>query len=313
MKLAVAFLLTSCAALPALALETPPPSAKDPHVRTAVYDPSNRVQITLQKGRVSNISFDPAEQIKRITGVNLDNKDGIIETVSGSDGNQQPLVNNLPLIGMNVGETDLVVITVVDGKERPYIFDIKVVDAPSPDVSYALSFTYPIQEQQAKVQVARLTWKQKQEEKQREIATARLNTDPFYGPQNWQYLAQGIARPLAPIEVHDNGQITAFRYPGNMAQPAIFRVLDNEPGQPAACRGARPTTADLQATEQATDTQVMDDMIIVHMTGSHWRLRSDTAVLDIWNCAYDPIGQNPGTGTTSPDVVRALIPPKDMP
>jgi type IV secretory pathway VirB9-like protein len=29
-------------------------------------------------------------------------------------------------------------------------------------------------------------------------------------------------------------------------------------------------------------------------------------VCDVWNVAYDPVGQNPGTGTTSPEVVRTV-------
>ena len=38
-----------------------------------------------------------------------------------------------------------------------------------------------------------------------------------------------------------------------------------------------------------------------------WRLRlPGNAVLAVYNRAYDPVGRDPGTGTTHPDVVREL-------
>jgi type IV secretion system protein VirB9 len=41
-----------------------------------------------------------------------------------------------------------------------------------------------------------------------------------------------------------------------------------------------------------------------------WRLRDGNTVLCIFNEAYDAIGDNPGTGTISPDVDRVT---KDAP
>ena len=37
-----------------------------------------------------------------------------------------------------------------------------------------------------------------------------------------------------------------------------------------------------------------------------WRLRLNREVLDVMNVGYDPVGRNPGTGTTVPDVVRQV-------
>jgi type IV secretion system protein VirB9 len=123
----------------------------------------------------------------------------------------------------------------------------------------------------------------------------------------------GRDKDIAPTEVHDNTRLTALRYPGNMGHPAVFKVNDGVQGKPSICQGQRPTSAELQAPEQTVDTTVVDDMIVVQQTAPHFRLRSGDEVLDLYNCDYDPIGSNPGTGTTSPDVVRHVIGPVATP
>jgi hypothetical protein len=73
------------------------------------------------------------------------------------------------------------------------------------------------------------------------------------------YLAQGAAHSLSPVAAFDNGALTAFRYPGNMSQPAVFKVIDNHEGQPEACiPGGHATKAELEAPEQAVNTRVVD-------------------------------------------------------
>jgi type IV secretory pathway VirB9-like protein len=92
-----------------------------------------------------------------------------------------------------------------------------------------------------------------------------------------------------------------------MSQPAIFKVLDTQKAQPDVCQGKEPRKEDLKATEQALTTTVYLDMIMVPHTAQHYRLRMGQEVVDVWNCAFDPIGDNPGTGTTSPDVIRRVV------
>ena len=47
--------------------------------------------------------------------------------------------------------------------------------------------------------------------------------------------------------------------------------------------------------------------MVVQTTAAHFRLRLGEQVLEIYNRSYDPVGQNAGTGTTSPDVVRTVV------
>ena len=298
--------------VPAFALSTPEPSQKDAHVRTEIYDPANRTLLVLQQGMVTNVTFDPMEMIKRIV---FGDEDGPVTSLKKDDGNQNPLINNLPLFGKVVGRTDMVVITQspsTGGQERAYLFAVQVVAAPkdgseAPDATFSLSFTYPIQQKQAAQQVAAVSWKEKQAAKMQAVAESRLNTDVFYGQQNWAYMAMSNFRTIAPIEAHDNGRLTALRYPGNMDHPAIFKVLDGAQAPSAVCKGGKPTKDELNAPEQMVSTVVMDDMIVVQQTAQHFRLRAGDQVADIFNCAWDAIGTNPNTGTTSPDVYRRVV------
>ena len=107
------------------------------------------------------------------------------------------------------------------------------------------------------------------------------------GTMNWNYDGQGD-RELAPAEVWDDGQSTFLRFPGNRRVPSIFSVLAD--GREAAVNYSANTSG----------------LITVHQTGPALRLRDGGLVLCILNRAFDATGRNPGTGTTSPDVVREI-------
>ena len=110
--------------------------------------------------------------------------------------------------------------------------------------------------------------------------------DYYYGERNWRYLARG-SYAIQPAEVSDNGETTAFRFPGNSPMPAIYRITPD-------------------GKEQIAAMSVDGDIAVVHGTAAAWRLRMGDAVCDVWNLGFDPIGQNPKTGTTSPDVIRSV-------
>lgn len=282
--------LMCTAAIPAHALVTPPPGRDDPTMRIAAYNPMSRVALTLTTNRMTNITFSSQERIKRFAlGMQGLENCPVGVPHKGKGENNEPFLNNMPLIGLKAGTTDLLVITLLpDGAERTYQFVLNVQPSEDANVVYGLTFTYPREVAAAAKEVAATTWKQKRDATARKVAEDRLATDIFYGQRNWRYVAQGRDAEIAPTEISDNTRLTAFRYPANMAQPTIYIV------DPAGNELTAPTT-------------VRDDMIIVQRTAPHFRLRLGPRVLDVWNKAYDPIGTNPGTGTTSPEVIRQVI------
>ncbi len=284
------------------------------HVMEAAYSPMKRTELVIQAGNVSNITFQSMESIDHV--VKADTAPFDYPVVKEGSSTDAGYTNNLPIIGKKVGTGNLVVITRAappQDKERVYNIYVRVVEADEPAVAYQLTFTYGPQDRvvpppdPAAPKV--LSWKEKKAAQDAEIAAARLRSDVGYGPRNDKYLAQGRARAIGPVRAFDNGALTAFSYPGNMAQPSFFRVTGNNVGMTAAACAGRPmTSAELQAPEEAVNTRVVNGLLIVDHTAPHWRVRSGEAVIDIYNCGYTiPTLDPTGTGTGSPDVVRRIV------
>ena len=167
------------------------PAFADEAIRTEAYSPQSRTSLVIQQGRVTNITFNVMERIKRIVAV----EPGPISTLGKDSSNQEPLVNNLPIFGKSPGSTNLVVITLsLDGMERSYLFTVRVVPTPAdgtedPTATFSLTFKYPKAQAPATAvrpssssQVTAISWRQKQAAKGKEIAEAKLNSDAFFGP-----------------------------------------------------------------------------------------------------------------------------------
>jgi type IV secretion system protein VirB9 len=199
----------------------------------------------------------------------------------------------------------IVLTSCADGLTRRYVFEITTVDgssltADTPGVYYSVQFTYPSDEA-VRRHAAALTRaaKHQAEEQAREaqlqlkLAHAQLEQrarDPFSGDRNWHYIAQGN-RSILPLEVFDNGFSTVFRFPGNVRVPSVF-VIDPD------------------GKEATANYSVKGDLVQADSVARGWRLRDGHTVLCIWNRAFNPVGQNPETGTTSPNVQRVV---KDAP
>jgi type IV secretion system protein VirB9 len=62
--------------------------------------------------------------------------------------------------------------------------------------------------------------------------------------------------------------------------------------------------------KEATAAYSVDGSTVqVGETARELRLRDGDTVLNIYNLGYNAVGSNPGTGTTSPDVVRVIDQP----
>ena len=284
MKRSLLAALLVSASLPGYALSLPPSGAEDPHIRTTVYSALNRTRITAVMTHTTTITFAPAERIARVTI-------GDDKTLEGPDPGKiqgSPLRNNLPLWPLHPGHTNMQVTTETpDGAERLYQYDVVVHDNPKddaedPDAVYGLIYSYPREVRAAAVARAR----EVQAVRQASVAADRLSPDFFYGPRNWKYTAHGKDAWLAPSEVSDNTRLTAFRFPGNTQIPAIYVVAKD-------------------GSEQLAPFQMRDDLVIVQFVACHFRLRLGRGVLEVFNKGdCSGAGYNPGTGTTSPDVMR---------
>lgn len=310
MRTAYLALLCACAACPAYALDTCRVSTADPQMRTCSYAPAQRYRVVGVVGQPVNLTFGSSEAVKRIewgySGV--DDKGNPIPAWRGPKiGNQgmpgDAFKNNLPIWPLKEGHSQLLVITTTDkGEERPYQFDL-IARKPLPDcdvdrngpgcpddrqTTSGLAFVYPADVAAARAELVR----EGRERRNEAAAEARLRTDVFWGQRNWRYVAHGEPRyaALAPARISDNGALTEMQWPGNVPRPSIY-LWDPKIRQEAI----------------APSTVREDGTVVVHTTSEWFRLRlADKAVLDIHNLGWSPNRPNPGTGTTSPDVLREV-------
>lgn len=315
--LAAAAALAAALALPCpvAALDEPRPvDPAEPHMRTLAYNPAGRTLLVGTVGRATVITFGPDEQVKRVVlGV-----ENFWEPPNAQALAQSPLNNVLPLWAVAPGRTTLQVVTARHGAaDRVYQFAAEVRPLPrtcgpdgraecadDPAATYGLAFTYPADERARREAEAAEARRQAAERaaafrarREAEIARDRLAVD--FACRNWTFEGRGSA-DLVPDETCDDGQRTAFRYLGNRQVPSVFTV-DASGAEQSVQAVARP----------ANEPGLRGIWWIVPGVHRELRLRlPGGAVLAVYNRAYDPVGRDPATGTTHPDVLRELVGPR---
>jgi type IV secretion system protein VirB9 len=279
----------------AWAEEDPAEGASDSRMRTIAYDPGQVFHLSTAVGATLVVGFAADETVTQVA------------VTDSKDLKASPAKNFLffksvaPLTLQPV----IVLTTNPNGDLRRYVFDIATVDDDrlgnnTPGIFYSVQFTYPADvaarhralalaaaERAAAVRAAQAV------QDRLRLAHNRLEQeaeDSFSGPRNWKYLAQGD-RSILPLEVSDNGFSTIFRFPGNVRVPSIFVI--NPDGK-----------------EATADYSVRGALVEVDTVARQWRLRDGDTVLCVFNKSYDPVGDDPGTDTTSSSVRRIT---KDAP
>ncbi|WP_042775547.1 TrbG/VirB9 family P-type conjugative transfer protein [Sinorhizobium fredii] len=160
--------------------------------------------------------------------------------------------------------------------------DEEIAHVASQDTYFYVKYRYPADEAERRRQAAAA----------RAIAAQAKEADNVlaiheaYGPRNWRYSAQG-AQALEPQSVYDNGKVTTFAFVGNQEMPAIY--IENSDG-----------------SESLVPKSIDGNLILVHAISRKFILRSGGDVLCVFNEAYDRVGINPDTNTTSPSVERVV-------
>ena len=275
--------------------QDPLPGASDNRMRTLAYNPGQVVHLSTAVGATLVVGFGAKETV---TAVAVTNSKDLKAMPKGSflffkSQEALPLQPVIVLTSMESGEM------------RRYVFEITTtpmadLGVGAPGVYYSVQFTYPADEaahrqaiwaaQAAKDLVASQA---REARAQLQLAHQQMEQharDPMSGDRNWHYVAQGD-RSLLPMEVFDNGYSTVFRFPGNVRIPSVFVI--NPDGK-----------------EATPNYAVKGDLVQVDSVARGWLLRDGQTVLAIYNKAFDPVGKNPDTQTTSPNVQRVV---KDAP
>ncbi len=298
------FVLLGCTLLsvgvPALAFadQVPVSGPDDSRMRYVAYDPSQVVHLSTLVGATMVVEFGPTEDVTSVAETDT------LHLAAVPKGNFLFLKPSAALSLQPI----IVLTQRQDGSLRRYVFEFETVDPTDPSaasgsdgVFYSVQFTYPDDAAAAYAAVqaaeAAKTARLNQialRKAEHTAATDVLNnqeTNPFVGPRNYKYTAQGDSS-LAPSTIWDNGYSTVLQFPGNTRLPSVF-VID-------------PDGKEATATYSVTGSTIQIDQ-----TAKEFRLRDGDTVLNIYNLAYNAAGTNPGTGTTSPIVQRVVTNPTD--
>lgn len=268
-------LLLAGAASGAFALEIPRGASQDSRVRFVDYQPFNITRVVGSLRSSVQVEFAADEDIAHVA---LGNSVAWEVAPAGNilflkPREHQPVTNISVVTGRR------------DGSSRSYQMELTVRDGTvevGQNTYFYVKYRYPADEAERRRQAAAA----------RALATQAKEADNVlaiheaYGPRNWRYSAQG-AQTLEPQGVYDNGKITTFAFIGNLEIPAIY--IENSEG-----------------TESLVPKSVDGNLVLVHAISRKFILRRGGDVLCVFNEAYDRVGINPDTNTTSPSVERVV-------
>lgn len=259
----------------ALALETPRSASQDGRIRFVDYQPYNITRVVGTLRSSVEIEFAADEEIAHVA---LGNSVAWEVAPAGNILFLKPRENQ-PVTNISV------VTARRDGSTRSYQMELTVRDgsvAVGQNTYFYVKYRYPADEaEQRKFQASA-----RARAAQAGQADQVLALHEAYGPRNWRYSAQG-AQALQPQSVYDNGKVTTFAFVGNQEMPAIY--IENSDG-----------------SESLVPKSVDGNLVLVHALSRKFILRRGGDALCVFNEAYDRVGINPDTNTTSPSVERVV-------
>lgn len=266
MKQLTLFAALLCLSYGACALEQPTQSSADHRIRSVTYNRNDVVQVDTMIGVATHIELESGE--KYVTHV-FGDSDAYTFTRAQNHLFLKPRVED--------SNTNLIVIT----NRRTYNFRLSYIGDRSKQSVYDLAFSYP----DTAIRLA-------------EEAKKKVDLDAAFkqqrGRTNLLYSGTGD-KEIAPVNTWDIGDVTYFKFPGNVDLPNIYMV-------------------DAQGNENVIDKVIVGpakNIYAVAKVNEKWRVRLGDSVFSVKNDAYDPLGLENISRTSSPAVQRVVRNPGD--
>jgi type IV secretion system protein VirB9 len=244
------------------ALELPTKSNDDHRIRTVTYNRNDVVQLDTMVGVSTHIELEPGEQY--LTHVFGDSR-AYAFTKAKNHIFIKPIVED--------SNTNLIIVT----DRRTYNFRLSYIGDRSKESVYDLSFSYP----------DTVAKEQAEKKKQSDIDAAFRQQR---GRTNLKYSMSGDLE-IAPVNVWDIGDVTYFKFPGNVDLPLIYEV-------------------DAKGDEHVIPKSIVGpahNIWAVQKVNAKWSVRLGAeSVLTVWNDAFDPLGVENISRTLSPSVQRVI-------
>jgi type IV secretion system protein VirB9 len=278
------------AALAALGTAAACAQTADPRLREVTYDARAVVNVPVRRGVVTHVVLGPDESITEV-GAGLGGdcaKAEAVWCIAAQPGGRHLFVkpksgasapNNLAVVtDRRTHSFRLVVLG--DADARPPVYRL-VVRTPVTPVARPVATT-PI------APTTLLMVPPPPPAPSREAVVAeRLSASPQVVNSAYAVAEGKNSDDIVPTLVFDDGRFTYFRFPGNQEVPAVFHVLGD-------------------GSESIANTRMEGDLLVVDRVSRRLMLRAGSAVVGVWNEAFDIEGAPPRGGTTVPGVERAV-------
>jgi type IV secretion system protein VirB9 len=265
------------------------PESADPRLREVIYDPRTVVTVPVKRGVVTLVVLDADEVITEVAaGLGGDcAKAEAAWCVAAQPGGRNLFVkakssasaaNNLAVVTDRRTHTFRFVV-LADSDPKPPVYRL-VVKAPA---RLAPASRLAVRDMAPLVALPAVPAPPPPQQ----VVAERLQAKPQV--MNTQYsIAEGTgSQDIVPTLVFDDGRFTYLRFPGNREVPAVFHVLGD-------------------GSETLVNSRMEDDLLVVDRVSRRLMLRAGSAVVGLWNEAFDLDGKPPGEGTTVQGVQRVL-------
>lgn len=295
MKSAGLLLICACA-IPAAAQVPAAPPAADPRLREVVYDPRAVVTVPVKRGVVTLVMLAADEVITDVAaGLGGDcAKPESAWCVAAQPGGRNLFVkpkstasaaNNLAVV-TDRRTHSLRFVVLPDGDQRQPVYRL-VVKAPVTKAA-----TPPPSAAADAEQLRALTTLPSAHEDPnvQQLTAERLQAKAQVVNTNYSIAEGEHSEDIVPTLVFDDGRFTYLKFPGNREVPAVFHVLGD-------------------GSETLVNARMEDDLLVVDRVSRRLMLRAGSAVVGLWNEAFDLDGVPPAGGTTVPGVQRTMKQP----
>lgn len=267
--LASAVLLSMGVSMQAQAAQQPQILGNDNRVQLFTYDVNTVYQIKTQIGYSSLIQLGEDEEIDENSGLGMGDANAWSLAVKGRNVFFKPLKDN--------ADTNIVLVT----NKRSYAFQLSSVQGIEPP-TYIARFIYP-DEERAK-QLAKNPPPSTPPNLVYHVGTDKNGNNLFIDADiNTNYKYRGD-NGVKPTKAWDNGRFTFLKFAHAGELPTVYRLIDDK-------------------TEVLVNSHIEKDTLVIHETGSTYRLRLGDLVGDLRNQLITTPKFNT-TGTSSKDYVR---------
>ena len=297
----------------AIGAQTPTATSQDGLVCTQVYDPNQVTVIHMERGSEITVELAPSEKIIKVSA--SDTAHLMYSILEGGNLLWLKPTEALPpqpltLVAMREDGSSRIYLAQVDARpieDAPRISEAALGSKPvltdTQRPCYLVRYAYPADDA-AKARAKAADDHKAQAAGWQAARNAALLRQNTIKNQNFKYVAVGD-RNLAPDRIFDDGYSMFLEFDGNRSIPAPYEI-----GRDGKDKLVPGFTSEQSVCPGGTAPSAT--CLKLHTVAQRLRLRDQedlggsTPSLKIFNRAFDPVGNRPGTGTSNSLVEREV-------